>query len=671
MSSTAEQQKKLFDNRYEILGIIGRGSRSVVYRAKHSENQNLTFAIKVLLNDKDIDDTIERLRKEALAMVSSRHENTIRLEDFHTVDNISYLAMELAPEADLRQYMKKQQSKLSIKQIKQYFKQIASALSFMHDAGMIHRDIKPDNFLVMNESEVRLGDFGVTVLPGETPSFKELQRGVGTMDYMAPEVLEGKDYNAQSDVYSLGISFYELFSGKHPFEKTPLMQQLEIRKDGAIPNVKSLNSEIPDYIAEIIMRSISFEPKKRFDNARELLQALKAGDAKNKTTSSTKKRRRRRKKKTTQETPAKKEINDIENEINIINTPIEVISNEDNQITAKETNYPSEPTSASKEKNTEDDDFDKFLKELDEEFESELDKELEDLFKNDEKKTDNYDDLDAEIDRELEEILRELEAEEEAARKAEQEANLVKQSSMPSAANFNLEENTPQEEQKDNSEEDFFTSLDDENKVTDFDDNDQPIDSDIISQDHTIIGSSKKTGIRQVNNSYSLLYKLLGVLVLVFIYKFYFTGSSYEDQTSTNTKVSKTEKNTPNKTTEANQRIFPKFTGGEINFPVFPTGVYNGQIEGLISGKNTALDIISINNGNKLIVLLGIPGWKPAIINIDADNTEQFSSPLRIASNGVVILLSANNDEAKADSISGNFKNVISGATGTWSLKAE
>ncbi|MBX7138895.1 MAG: protein kinase [Oligoflexia bacterium] len=268
------KKKKIFDNRYEILSIVGRGAASVVYHARHLSSANGDVALKVLLTQKDDRSTAELLRKEALAMVSARHKHVIRLDDFHTVGDLAYLAMEYAPQFDLRKYAAKLGGKLGPIQAQLFLIQAAEALNFTHQAGIIHRDIKPDNILVVSDREVRLGDFGVAVLPGEKSSLDDLQRGVGTMSYMAPEVLEGVRYDQSSDIYALGVTFYEMVSGKHPFESAPLLQQLEIRKDGAFPHLSTLVPALPAVLADAIMKAMSHDPGKRFATARELIQAL-------------------------------------------------------------------------------------------------------------------------------------------------------------------------------------------------------------------------------------------------------------------------------------------------------------------------------------------------------------------------------------------------------------
>ncbi len=268
------KKRKIFDNRYEILSIIGRGSRSVVYHARHIKGKRREVALKVLIAKKGKVPTSDLLRKEALAMVSSRHKYVIRLDDFHSLGDLCYLAMELAPMGDLRQYTTHEGAKLLPSQAELFFIQAAEALEFIHKAGILHRDIKPDNLLVIDEQNIRLGDFGVAILPGETSSLEELQKGIGTMNYMSPEVLDGKPYDARCDIYALGVSFYEMLAGVHPFEDAPLAQQIDVRKDDAITPLTELNPDIPNYLSAAIMQSMAFDPNARYQNCRDLIQSL-------------------------------------------------------------------------------------------------------------------------------------------------------------------------------------------------------------------------------------------------------------------------------------------------------------------------------------------------------------------------------------------------------------
>lgn len=269
-------KKKIFDGKYEIVSIVGRGSRSVVYYARNIVDDNTEVALKVLTdNKKDKTPNQERLRHEALAMVSSYHQYVVRLDDFHSIDSLCYLAMEYAPEGDLRKYTHRQEKPLSPEQAELFFIQAAEALDYIHKVGIIHRDIKPDNILVVDSKSIRIADFGVALLPGDTTAPYDLRNAVGTMDYMAPEVLEGIDYNQRSDIYALGVTFYEMVTGAHPFSSAPLIKQLEAREDKAIKPIGSVVAGLPPYLAEAIMRCMAYDQKVRFTNARELLQHLK------------------------------------------------------------------------------------------------------------------------------------------------------------------------------------------------------------------------------------------------------------------------------------------------------------------------------------------------------------------------------------------------------------
>ncbi len=278
MAQTAK--RKIFDDRYEILSIVGRGARSVVYHARHVKDPNTEVALKVLLEQKGKISNPERLRKEALALVSARHRSVIRLDDFHSVGSLCYLSLEYAPEADLRRYSMKIGGVLPPEFAERFLMQTAEALAFVHKVGIIHRDVKPENILVINQNEVRLADFGVAVLPGDTASLEDLQSGVGTMNYLAPEVLDGKAADPRSDLYSLAVTFYELISGLNPFEKSSLAQQVEARRDENVPRLLTLSPKTPPHLSAAIMQAMSFDPEARFATIREFIQAILIGKSK-------------------------------------------------------------------------------------------------------------------------------------------------------------------------------------------------------------------------------------------------------------------------------------------------------------------------------------------------------------------------------------------------------
>lgn len=263
------KKKKVFDGRYEILGIVGRGRKSVVYRAKNIVDGGSEVALKVLISDpKDVTTTRDKLRKEALAMVSSHHKYVVRLDDFHSVGDLSYLSMEFAPESDLKKFTDKRGGRLDQEIAKRFLTQAAKALDYIHSVGIIHRDIKPDNILVVNDQEIRIADFGLALLPGDAQSPDEYQNAVGTMDYMAPELLEGRPCSIRSDLYALGITFIELVTGKQLFHAVPLSKQDESRR-----NIEKTEN-IPESLREVLLALVKYEPTDRPKNAKELIAAI-------------------------------------------------------------------------------------------------------------------------------------------------------------------------------------------------------------------------------------------------------------------------------------------------------------------------------------------------------------------------------------------------------------
>lgn len=274
----AGKKKKLFDDQYEILSIVGRGSRSVVYHARTATGTQEEVALKVLLSPQRDDASSltvrEHLSNEALAMIGARHQYVLRLNDFQSVQDLSYLSLQYAPLRDLLAYTKARGGRLDPRQGDRFFRQAVDAFHYIHSVGILHRDIKPDNVLVISDEEIRISDFGIARLPGSHE--RPVEPTVGTMSYLSPELLEGEEHSAYSDIYALGLTFYELFVGHHPFDNVPPIHQLDARR--SLKHISVACPEVPVRLGDLIMGCLEFHKGDRIKSFREILVELAAFD---------------------------------------------------------------------------------------------------------------------------------------------------------------------------------------------------------------------------------------------------------------------------------------------------------------------------------------------------------------------------------------------------------
>lgn len=203
---------------YTITSNIGKGAFGMVKKGVSIRTGD-TVAIKIIdkLKNRNI---IEQIKKEVSIMKLCHHPNIVKLYDvFETLSNIS-IVMEYIPGGDLLEYFKARKSKLPEDRIRQIIREIANALSYMKDSGIIHRDLKLENILLTDSSDysnVKIVDFGLSSLQG--PNQESLEK-FGTLHYTAPEILSGKPYDASVDIWSLGVILYTLICGSFPFEGT-------------------------------------------------------------------------------------------------------------------------------------------------------------------------------------------------------------------------------------------------------------------------------------------------------------------------------------------------------------------------------------------------------------------------------------------------------------------
>ena len=258
---------------YEVLGILGTGGMGQVYRVRNVISDRVE-AMKVLLPDLSAEPELaNRFIGEIRTLASFDHPNIAQLHTAFQVDNRLVMIMEYVEGFTLDQRAK--QSPLPLAEVLDYITQVLSALSYAHSRGVIHRDIKPGNMMVTPHGVLKLMDFGIAKSAAD-PHQTRPGTTMGSLYYMSPEQVRGTTVDARSDIYSVGISLYELSAGKRPFEADSTFGILNHQLNSVPQPPKELNPSLPPALNEIILASLAKEPMQRFQSADAFRNALQS-----------------------------------------------------------------------------------------------------------------------------------------------------------------------------------------------------------------------------------------------------------------------------------------------------------------------------------------------------------------------------------------------------------
>ena len=259
---------RLLDNRYEILEVIGTGGMAVVYKAR-CHRLNRLVAIKILKDDYSSDEEFRRrfhAEGEAVAMLS--HPNIVAVYDVSTSEIADYIVMELIEGISLKQYMEKK-GVLNWKETLHFGIQVGKALEHAHSRGIVHRDIKPHNIMVLKNGSVKVTDFGIARLMSKGNTLTK--EALGSVHYISPEQAKGGRIDNRSDLYSLGVVMYEMMAGRPPYDgESPVAIAIQHINGGAmLPS--TLNPNIPGGLEQIIMKNMAQDINSRYDTATQML----------------------------------------------------------------------------------------------------------------------------------------------------------------------------------------------------------------------------------------------------------------------------------------------------------------------------------------------------------------------------------------------------------------
>ena len=268
----------VFANRYEVKEVLGMGGMGVVYRAFDRELRE-AVAIKTLRPEALTGDgvALERFKQEIRLALKIAHRNVVRTYDLGEVNGLYYLTMEYVEGTSLKQLVATR-GPLPVPVTLTIGKQLCRALEVAHEQGVIHRDIKPQNLVVEPSGVLKVMDFGIARLASRTtdPGLTKEGMSIGTPDYMSPEQLSGKELDARSDLYSAGVVLFECLTRRLPFEAATTYAVIAKQLEGAPPDPRTLNQDVPEALAHVILRAMAKEPVDRYQTAAEMHDALAA-----------------------------------------------------------------------------------------------------------------------------------------------------------------------------------------------------------------------------------------------------------------------------------------------------------------------------------------------------------------------------------------------------------
>jgi eukaryotic-like serine/threonine-protein kinase len=258
--------------RYRILELVGVGGMGMVYKAE-DEQLGLPVAVKVLRPDLTLDARrIERFKQELVLARQVSHPNVVRIHDLGVDGELVFLTMDFVAGRPLDELLA-DEGRLAPERAAGIARQIAAALAAAHDAGVVHRDLKPGNVLIDDSGRAAISDFGIArSLAGPGPTLPGTV--VGTLDYLSPEQARGGEVDGRTDLYALGILLYEMLTGELPFAGGTAAEVLAQRLTGATRDLRATPAEVPRQLVAVVRRLLQRDPARRYQSAREVLDDL-------------------------------------------------------------------------------------------------------------------------------------------------------------------------------------------------------------------------------------------------------------------------------------------------------------------------------------------------------------------------------------------------------------
>ena len=264
---------KRLDGRYEIHELLGVGGMAVVYRAYDTIDDRMV-AIKILKDEfAGNSDFLRRFRNESKAIAVLSHPNIVKVYDVSFGDRIQYIVMEYVDGITLKQYLDQQKETVPWKEALHFTVQILRALQHAHEKGIVHRDIKPQNIMLLQDGTIKVMDFGIARFArSETRTMTD--KAIGSVHYIAPEQARGDVTDERADIYSVGVMLYEMLTGRLPFEADNAVSVaiMQLQANPTLP--RDINPDIPEGLQEITMKAMQKAPSQRYQSAAEMLQDI-------------------------------------------------------------------------------------------------------------------------------------------------------------------------------------------------------------------------------------------------------------------------------------------------------------------------------------------------------------------------------------------------------------
>ncbi len=263
---------KVIDDRYRIESIIGVGGMAVVYKAVDIVS-GINVAVKVLKQEYFDDDQFRsRFENESKAISMLDDDNIVKIFDVGLGNNLYFLVMEYVDGITLKQYIE-QQGVVPWKEAVYFIRQILSALSHAHSRGVVHRDIKPQNIMLLGNGKIKVTDFGIArIASNNTHTISE--KAIGSVHYISPEQVSGIKVDYRSDIYAAGVILYEMLTGNTPFDAENPVSVALMQLQSAPKTPCEINPDIPRGLEEIVMRAMNKNPDQRYQSSGEMLEDI-------------------------------------------------------------------------------------------------------------------------------------------------------------------------------------------------------------------------------------------------------------------------------------------------------------------------------------------------------------------------------------------------------------